>query len=575
VTVQVGYVLGVNSMWHDAAACLVGPDGDVIAAVEEERFTRNKDERRFPTSAIRYCLRTAGITIDDVTHLGLPRQARLYAREKLKWNLFAERGGPAVWKKDIRVLSYMRRPPRLLRAAFPGARSYPRTVFVRHHTGHAASAFYVSPFEQAAYFTADGMGEWECTTWGTGSGTRLRQLGGIDFPHSLGQVYWSVAHYLGLGGVEKAGKLMALAAYGRPTLADRFTNILFGTDDGGYRINYDLFDFRIRQRVSPRFADAIGFGPRSPDGPLEQVHYDLAATVQDAVERIVLGMLRRLHETTGMRSLVLAGGVALNSVLNGKVLAETPFEEVFIQPAADDAGLALGSACYIVHQLGGRPRRAPMTSAALGPDIEPQEVEEALRREGGSLSWERHEDIAGVVAGLLADGAIVGWCRGRMEYGPRALGQRSILADPTRATMRDALNEVKAREWYRPVAPAVLEEHAAEWFEGIERSPFMLLVGRVRADRADTIPAALHVDGTARVQTVNREASPEFHRLIAEFGRRTGVPILLNTSLNGRGEPICCTASDAVRMFLDTKIDALALDQYLVRRGPAIPAAQP
>lgn len=568
---RTGYVLGVNSMWHDAAACLVSPDGEVLAAVEEERFTRHKDERRFPESAIRWCLETAGVTIDEVSHLGLPRQARLYIREKLRWNLLVERGGRDVWRKDLRVVSYMRRPPRLLRAAFPGAKSYPRTVFVRHHLGHAASAFYVSPFERAAYFTADGMGEWETTTWGIGSGTRLRQLGKIDFPHSLGMVYWSIARYLGLRGVEKSGKLMALAAYGEPALADRFSRVLFPTEGGEYRINYDLFDFRVRQQVSERFAEVIGFGPRSPDEPFTQAHYDLAATLQDAVERIVLGMLRRLHRRTGLRSVVLAGGVALNSVLNGKILAETPFEEVFIQPAADDAGLALGSACYIVHQLAGRPRRYEMRSAALGPDIDPTTVEPALTRERASITWERPDDIATAVAGLLAGGAIVGWCQGRMEYGPRALGQRSILADPGNASMRDAMNAVKGREWYRPVAPAVLAEHVTEWFDGTDHSPFMLLVGRVREDKAAIVPAALHVDGTARVQTVNRESSPEFHRLIAEFGRRSGVPIVLNTSLNGKGEPICCTADDAVKMFLDTKLDAIAIGEFLVRRRVSIP----
>lgn len=572
---RTGYVLGVNSMWHDAAACLVSPDGEVLAAAEEERFTRNKDERRFPESVIRWCLETAGVSIDEVSHLGLPRQARLYIKEKLRWNLLVERGGRDVWRKDLRVVSYMRRPPRLLRAAFPGAKSYPRTVFVRHHLGHAASAFYVSPFEEAAYFTADGMGEWETTTWGIGTGTTLRQLGKIDFPHSLGMAYWSMARFLGLRGVEKSGKLMALAAYGEPTLADRFSQVLFPTEDGKYRIDYDLFDFRVRQQVSERFAEVIGFGPRSPEEPFTQKHYDLAATVQDAIERIVLGMLRRLHRRTGLRSLAMAGGVALNSVLNGKILAETPFEEVFIQPAADDAGLALGSASYIVHQLAGRPRRYEMRSAALGPDVDPATVEPALDRERASITWERPGDIAAAVAGLLADGAIVGWCQGRMEYGPRALGQRSILADPGNASMRDAMNAVKGREWFRPVAPAVLAENVGEWFDGTDHSPFMLLVGKVRADKAAIVPAALHVDGTARVQTVNRETSPEFHRLIAEFGRRSGVPMVLNTSLNGKGEPICCTAGDAVKMFLDTKLDAIAIGEYLVRRRVSIPPETP
>jgi carbamoyltransferase len=563
---KTGYILGVNSMWHDASATLLAPDGSVVAAAEEERFSRKKDERRFPVEAIKYCLDTAGITIDQVSHLGLPRQSRIFIREKLRWNLFVERGGPAVWRKDVRIVRFMRKPPRLLREAFPGARSYPRTVFVRHHLAHAASAFYVSPFEEAAYLTVDGMGEWECATWGTGTGTRLRQLGTVPFPHSLGMVYWSVARYLGLRGGEKAGKLMALAAFGEPTFTREFDKIMFPTADG-YRIDRSLFDFRIRQQVSPRFEAVLGIPPRHPDEPFEQCHYDVAATVQHVIEQLVFTMLRRLHRETGRTSLCMAGGVALNTVLNGKITQETPFEEVYTQPAADDAGTSLGSACYVLHHRAGRPRTYQMSSAGLGPDIDEAEVERVLKEFGEQLVWEKHDDIAASAAACLADGEIVGWCQGRMEYGPRALGFRSMLADPRKPEMRDLVNEVKTREGYRPVAPAVLEEEAPEWFGGLRKSPFMLLVGRPSAEKADLIPAALHVDGTARVQTVGKDTNPAFHRLISAFQERTGVPVVINTSLNGRGEPICRAEHDTIEMFARSRLDALAIGPYLVRRA--------
>ncbi len=558
-------ILGVNCFSHDTAACLL-VDGRIVAFAEEERFTRERHTKRFPDQAIGFCLRSAALAVDDVDIVAFAQRPGTDfargARDALR------RGSPKRLAAQAWVDANLVRKELAFRRrwAYRG-----RTVRVGHHDAHAASAFFPSPFDRAAVLTLDRGGDFLSTTLQHGQGARLHGLAELRNPDSLGEVYSALTWYLGFAPNADEGKVMGLAPYGRDKLVGEFADLVRPSPDGLFRVNPAWFAYqREGGWLSRRFLAAYG-PPRVPEAAITERDEDLAFAVQDLLETVALHVARSLRERTGERHLCLAGGVALNSVMNARLLAEAGFEHIFIQPAASDAGNALGAALWVWHQLLGQPRVEPMTHAFWGPDWPEQAYQAALA--GRGLAVRRVADPAVQAGRLLADGRIVGWFQGRAEVGPRALGARSILADPRRAEMRDIVNaRVKHREPFRPFAPSVLHEHGADYFEHYYPNPFMLLVFPVRGDKRELIPAVTHVDGSARLQTVTADANPAYHRLLGEFERRTGVPVVLNTSFNLRGEPIVHRPAEAVEDFLRSDMDALLLGPYLVEQ-PAGPAA--
>ena len=567
------YVLGLTTM-GDSAATLIH-DGELVAAVEEERFSRQKHHTGFPFRATEFCLSEAGIGIDRVDHVGhywkpwiIGRKAvaalRVLPQSRAMFTARANRGMTQISESYVGMLKY----PRLIRSHF-GPSDF-RFHYLEHHPCHAASAFFVSPFERAAILTMDGTGEATTTMLASGSGTRIEPLERIKIPHSLGQFYSAVTNFLGFdmfAGDE--WKVMGLAAYGKPAYYDFFARrVLCPDGPGKFRVNVSALDHHLAKRYefSEEAIRALG-PPRRTDEEISERHQDIAASAQLAVEEVVLGLLRHLHARTREKNLCLAGGVAFNSVMNGRIIEESPFDEVFIQPVAGDAGCSLGAAYLTYHSLMGRPRHHRMKHAYLGPAFSSQRCAGALQ--AAELAFERLPDevLLPRVAQLIADGAIIGWFQGRAEFGPRALGNRSFLADPRRADMRELLNKkVKLREWFRPLAPSVLEERSGELFGREHRDPFMVTVLDVAADQRARVPAVVHVDGSARPQTVSRETNPRYWQLISEFEVLTGVPMLLNTSFNVQ-EPIVCTPEDAVKTFQRASFDALVLEDNLVLRG--------
>jgi carbamoyltransferase len=581
------YTLGINAAYHDSSACLTR-DGQVIAAAEEERFTRIKHGKRpipfstyeLPFHAIDYCLREGEIVLADVDHIAYAYDPFLLLgahRDAATITLPLEPSAhptPAEWEAawDSLFLSSIVNAPRQLASGAPhhlAARFrkeggilrqlLDRWHFVEHHVAHAASAFLASPFERAAVLTLDGRGERATTTYSLGAGTTLERLGQVNMPHSLGLLYERLTEYLGFLHSSDEYKVMALASFGRPTYVDEFRALICVGDDGQYTIA--PFDFAAR------------FGPaRQRGGPLEQRHYDLAHSVQVVLEESALALARWLHEVTGCDDLCIAGGVALNCVLNARLRDRGPFRRIWVQPAAGDAGTALGAALWVdARERPGDDEHAPrawtMDHAFWGPGFADEEIEEFLR--WSKLPYRRLDDVASDTAAILAEDRVIGWFQGRMEFGPRALGARSILASPLHADMQERLNAIKDREDFRPVAPVVLEEAASEWFVDAIRSPFMLFVNDVRADRADRIPAVRHVDGTARIQTITRDQHPRYHALLTAFAARTGVPVLVNTSFNTRGEPVVCTPRDAIESFWTSPLDALVIGSFLIEKPRA------
>ena len=564
------YLLGISSYLHDSAVALL-QDGRVLSFVEEERFNREKHTGEFPAQGLAWVLRHHGLDLSDIDEVAF------YLKP---WRLVAARAARSLQffpsglqqftsyrtQNALRFLSV----GRFLRdGAFPSARP-PRFElrYLEHHLAHAASAFFQSTFEEAAILSIDGAGE-DITTWfGRGEGTRLRALDRIRLPHSLGLFYSAVTDYLGFKPWGGEGKVMGLAPYGDPERYYRPMRALVQvTPDGHFVLDLKFFEYHVTgwtRWVSPAFEAA--FGPRRiTESALEDRHADVAAALQRVTEEVALELTRHLHRRVASKNLCLAGGVALNSVMNGRIATEGPFEHVFVQPAANDAGTALGGALFLAHARHGARRETPTDIVYLGPEYSNAECAAAV--EGSGLVAEPVADICERTAELLAAGKIIGWFQGRMEVGPRSLGNRSILADPRQAGMKDILNQrVKHREGFRPFAPSVLAEVADEYFVGSQPSPHMLLVFPVRPEKRPQLPAITHVDGTARVQKVTATENPRYHRLIEAFGRRTGVPVLLNTSFNVRGEPIVCTPSDAVRCFLGTEMDYLVLGDLLLSK---------
>ncbi len=563
--------LGVSAFLHDSSACLTH-NGRIVAFAQEDRFNRDKHSPVFPVQSIKYCLKTAGISVDDLDcviffckpWMALRRRIPLilrYAPKSIKW-------GDEYSPKFFDMIRF----PRIFKGHFPHKTSTARFYFVDHHQAHLASAFFVSPFEDAAILSADGAGEIATAVLARGEGNRIFTIKEVNMPHSLGYYYTSCCQYLGFRHFEyipddAEGKVMGLSSYGEPEFIDFFHKLITVTPDGGFQMDLDYFwhQYGWKRYFSDLYVKELG-PPRLKTDPLEHRHENIAASLQKGLEDKVLELLHILYGKVGSKNLCLAGGVTLNCVMNGRILRESPFRRIFIQPAAGDSGTTLGGCLYYYHQMKNMPRDFIMEHASWGPEFSDSDCRQALEAKG--LRYEYCESIASRVAKLLADGNIVGWYQGRNEVGPRALGNRSILADPRDPGMKDKINSrVKFREPFRPFAPSVLEEDLDEYFEGAVRSPFMLLVFKVKADKQELVPAITHVDGTSRVQSVDKNIQPLYHQMISEFKRITGIPMVLNTSLNVKGEPIVCTPQDAIECFLKTGMDALCLGNYLVMKN--------
>jgi carbamoyltransferase len=577
------HILGINAYHGNASAALVS-DGRLVAAVEEERFNRVKYAAGFPAAAIRYCLQTAGISLGEVDHVAVPRNPWARLGTKL---LYALRM-PSFARERAKVLARFVGIPEALAQAFDAAPEKIRAKFhrVEHHQAHLASTFFVSPFDQAALLSADGLGDFASTMWGTGQGNRMSIAGSIAFPHSLGMYYTGVSQYLGFRKFGDEYKVMGLAAYGEPAYLEEFRQIVRTNGGIGFRLGLDYFQHHLTgpemtwsdagktPELGLMFSGYMAkrLGPaRDPASPVEKPQRDAAASLQARLEEVLFGMLRALHARTGLKAVCLAGGVAFNCAANGKIFEETPFEQIFVQPAAGDSGLAVGAAYFVHHQVLGQSRSFVMDHAYWGPEYSPEKIRSAaaasrLREEGMEIAELPEEQIAKEAAKEIAAGKILGWFQGRAEWGPRALGNRSIVADPRRAGMKEILNaRIKHREMFRPFAPSILAEATADFFERSNPSPFMTQAYSVRPEKRVAIPAPTHVDGTGRLQTVTREANPRYWRLIREFGNLTGVPVVLNTSFNDN-EPIVCRPEEAIECFLRTKMDALVLGDILVRK---------
>jgi len=589
-------ILGISAFYHDSAAALV-EDGNIVAAAQEERFTRIKHDSSFPHKAVDYCLRQAGARLSQVDHVvfyekPLPKFERLLET----YLSFAPQGFESfrmampVWiKEKLFQKSMIRKRLHLIDPDWDG-----ELLFAEHHQSHAASAFFPSPFETAAVLTMDGVGEWPTTSFGIGRDNQIELLREIHFPHSLGLLYSAFTYYTGFKVNSGEYKLMGLAPYGEPTYARQILDHLIEVKpDGSFRLNLEYFNYCVGLTMTnARFDALFGGPPRGSEDLITQRHMDLAASIQAVLEEIVLRMTRSLAEETGLENLCLAGGVALNCVANGKILRDGRFKHIWIQPASGDAGGALGAALavYYIH-LKNQRRIAPtgdsMNGAYLGPEFGDGEIQSRLRAAGAQFERLTTGEMIEACAEDLAAGNAVGWFQGRMEFGPRALGARSILGDPRSPTMQRTLNlKIKFRESFRPFAPAVTRESVADWFELDEDSPYMLLVANVRRDRCismpedaknlfgidklnvprSDIPAVTHVDYSARIQTVSAETNPLFHALLQAFERRTGCAVLVNTSFNVRGEPIVCTPEDAYRCFMGTEIDTLVVGNCLMRK---------
>jgi carbamoyltransferase len=583
-------ILGINAFHGNASAAIVC-DGQLVAAVEEERFNRVKYAAGFPVAAIRYCLETAGLKMSEVDHVAIPRNPWARIGTKL---LYAMRM-PSFARERAKVLKQFVGIPELLGQAFELDPKTLRAKFhrIEHHQAHLASTFFVSPFENAAALSADGLGDFASTMWATGEGTRLNVHGSIAFPHSLGMYYTALTQYMGFWKFGDEYKVMGLAAYGQPEFLDEFRKIVTTNGSEGFRLGLDYFSHhRTGPEMSWQEADktpVLGrmfseylekrLGATRPAAePLTQRHYNLASTMQARLEEVYLDMLRKLHKQNGKTDLCLAGGVAFNCVANGKIFEETPFKRVYVQPAAGDAGLSVGAAFYIHHQILGQPRTFVMDHAYWGPGFSDSQVGAAIGKStlAGSEYQVRklsEEQVAKETARHISEGKIVGWFQGRAEWGPRALGNRSIVVDPRRAEMKNILNErIKHREMFRPFAPSILEEATGEYFMRSDPSPFMTFAYAVRPEKRDQIPAPTHVDGTGRLQTVSRAANPRYWQLIREFGNLTGVPVVLNTSFNDN-EPIVCKPEEAINCFQRTRMDVLVLGDSIVTKRETSPSS--
>lgn len=590
-------ILGLSAYYHDSAAALI-VNGKIVAAAQEERFTRKKHDPAFPSQAIKYCLHEANLNASDLDYVAFYEKPLTKFERLLETYLaYAPFGFQSfrmampVWLKE--KLFMKRAMKREL-----GKSCRAKLVFTEHHESHAASAFFPSPFEEAAILTLDGVGEWCTTTWGIGKGNKLTLHEQINFPHSIGLLYSAVTYHCGFKVNSGEYKLMGLAPYGRPIYADLMRNHLIDIkDDGSFRLNMKYFNYcEGLTMTNSAFSQLFSMPPRQPESMLEQKHMDMAASVQQITEEVVLKIATHISKSTKQKKLVLAGGVALNCVANGKLLREGPFDDIWVQPASGDAGGALGAAMFVWHQLLEKPRlsRLPdhQSGSLLGPAFTQEQVKKYLREQSVVFHEYNDETLMTEVTNLLLSEKVIGWFQGRMEYGPRALGARSIIGDARSTKMQSIMNlKIKYRESFRPFAPIVLREHASAWFEIQKQheSPYMLIVAdvseqhktkltaeqetqmhtsldlceRVNIPRS-TIPAVTHVDHSARLQTVDEQRNPRLHGLMSNFFLKTGCPVLVNTSFNVRGEPIVCTPEDAFRCFMATEMDALVMENCVI-----------
>ncbi|MFH0980805.1 MAG: carbamoyltransferase [Planctomycetota bacterium] len=565
------YVLGISCYYHDAGAALVH-DGQLVAAAEEERFNRQKHYSDFPVQAIRYCLAQAGIGIDEVDYIGFYEKPLVKFSRILETTLACWPRTYSTWVKSMPI--WLMTKLRIGRTIQKELHTNKDVYYCQHHLAHAAGAFLVSEFDEAAIITADGVGEWTTTAWGVGQGTEIRIHKEIRFPHSVGLLFSAITAYLGFRVNDAEWKVMGLAPYGRPTYVDKFREVVDIHEDGSFRLNMKYFAHtHSTTRIFNRNWEKLFGRPQRPrETELDEFHQDIAHSGQKMVEEIMVKMATHVRRITGLDHLCVGGGVGLNCVANWRMLQESGFERIFIQPAAGDSGGALGTAFYLCNSVLKHPRTFVMRHACWGPAFTNQEIQAALARNHLAHQYhDREEDLLDTTAALIEEGKVVGWFQGRMEFGPRALGARSLVADARNPKMKDIINaKVKFREAFRPFAPSVLKERAHEYFEmpaGMD-APFMLLVPKVRAEKQSVVPAITHRDGTGRVQTVTEAENGRYYRLIKTFAQRTGVPLVINTSFNVRGEPIVCTPQDAINTFVNTGIDVLVIGNYLVQEKP-------
>jgi carbamoyltransferase len=557
------YIIGINAAFHDSAACII-KDGQLIAAAEEERFTHIKHGKRpvpfsayeLPFHSINYCLETAGIHLSQVDHV-------IYAFDpELVGDGENGDSAPVYPGWDHLFEEYVRKAPEqlvdgyphMLQKRFAGtSRTSYQWHYLDHHIAHAASAFLCSPYENAAVMTIDGRGERATTSYYTGNGNQLTKISDVCMPHSLGMLYENVTKYLGFLGSSDEYKVMALASYGKPEFIDEFRSMVHVGSNG----NYTIDELKLVDRFGPA---------RVKDSSFDEIHFNIAHSLQKVLEETMLKLVDWLHKETQEENLCLAGGVALNCVLNAVLRDHGPFKRIWVQPASGDAGTALGAALWLdARERNPKSREFVMDHVYWGPGYEDDFIEDFLK--WTKVPYRKLNNVAEETAAILADNKVIGWFQGRMEFGPRALGSRSILASPIQASMQSRLNEIKDREDFRPVAPVVMEDDVADWFENGEKSPFMLFVYNVRPEKSSKIPAVMHVDRTARIQTVNRNQHPAYYDLIRAFKEKTGVPVLINTSFNTRGEPIVCSPRDAIECFWTSPFDALVINSFLLEKA--------
>lgn len=565
------YILGINFSGHDSSVTIIKDTGEIIAAAAEERFLRLKHTGVFPFKALDYCLKTAGVELMDIDHIGLywnpghelaVADTRDYVRDNREFLYFFANQLISVLPRDKRAIEGI-----IQEIKFKDKKNPTRIYFCEHHLTHAASAFFVSPYEEAAILTIDSFGEETTTMFAHGKGNKIEILDEIKLPHSVGQLYTTFTQYLGFRANSGEGKVMGLASYGQPTYFEDFKKLVNFLPNGRFELDLSYFEFfrRTGRRYSDKLVDLFGPARTGESEPVTDRHKNIAASLQKMTEELMIHFAKHAKKITNSNTICMAGGVVLNSVGNGKIYKTGLFKDIWTQPAAHDVGTSLGTALYINHQLLNKPRKFVQVHDYWGPSYKNEEIKKML--DLAKVPYTQHENIEAVTAKLLFENKIIGWFQGRMEFGPRALGNRTILANPCHPDMKDILNKyVKHREGFRPFAPSVLEEKSGEYFEEGYPSPFMLLVFDVLEEKRKVIPAVTHVDNTGRVQTVNAKENPRYYKLIQEFEKLSGVPIVLNTSFNIRGEPIVCTPQDALKCFVATGMDYLIMENFLISK---------
>ena len=566
------YILGISCYYHNSAACII-KDGEVVAAVEEERFTRKKFDDGFPSEAIDYCMEEAGITTKDLECVAF------YDKTILKFERLLDN---YITLSPLGLKSFLNVIPKWLHKRIWVKEEIKKhlkyngeIIFPEHHISHAAYAFFTSPFNESAILSVDGVGEWTTTAFGTGKNTSINLTNDIRWPHSLGLFYSAFTYFLGFRVNEGEYKLMGLASYGKPKYYDLIMNNLIDVKkDGSIHLNMKYFAYtHANKMVNSKFEELFGCQVRKEDSEIEQIHFDIGASVQLVLEEILLKMVNHVHKETKLDNLCLCGGVALNGVANGRILKEGPFKKIHIPPSPGDAGSAIGCAMYAYYSIFQKERNVSLDKDSMiknnvyvGPEYNNEKIEEFLKLYNIPYEKFEHDQLLKKTVELILKQKVVGWYQGRMEWGPRALGNRSILGDPRSEKMKDILNEkIKHREKFRPFAPSILEEYTSEYFDIDISSPYMLLVAKVK--KPEVIPAITHIDGTGRLQTVSKKSNPLYYNLINEFFNQTGVPVLINTSMNVRGEPIVNTPEQAFSMLLKTDMDAIVMGNYLIQKG--------